>query len=98
MLTARDEVESRIAGLDCGADDYVGKPSDGQVSIETSRGQVLTVRVTDEGPGIPECDRDRIFERFHASRSQSKRRRSRPANRTVDRRGPWRTSGTRRQQ
>ena len=26
MLTARDEIESRIEGLDCGADDYVTKP------------------------------------------------------------------------
>jgi two-component system copper resistance phosphate regulon response regulator CusR len=28
MLTARDTVESRIAGLDCGADDYLVKPYD----------------------------------------------------------------------
>ena len=28
MLTARDEIESRIQGLDCGADDYVTKPFD----------------------------------------------------------------------
>ena len=26
VLTARTEVEDRIAGLDCGADDYLGKP------------------------------------------------------------------------
>ncbi|MCG9895428.1 MAG: response regulator, partial [Fimbriimonadaceae bacterium] len=26
MLTARDEVESRVEGLDCGADDYLVKP------------------------------------------------------------------------
>ncbi|HEY2847715.1 MAG TPA: response regulator, partial [Pyrinomonadaceae bacterium] len=26
MLTARDAVEDRIAGLDCGADDYLIKP------------------------------------------------------------------------
>jgi DNA-binding response OmpR family regulator len=26
MLTARDAVEDRVAGLDCGADDYLGKP------------------------------------------------------------------------
>ena len=26
MLTARTDVEDRIAGLDCGADDYLGKP------------------------------------------------------------------------
>jgi two-component system copper resistance phosphate regulon response regulator CusR len=28
MLTARDEIEARIHGLDCGADDYVTKPFD----------------------------------------------------------------------
>ncbi len=28
LLTARDQVEQRIAGLDAGADDYVGKPFD----------------------------------------------------------------------
>src|SRR6266508_1055524 len=26
MLTARDEIEARVAGLDAGADDYVTKP------------------------------------------------------------------------
>ena len=26
MLTARDEVENRVAGLDAGADDYLTKP------------------------------------------------------------------------
>ena len=28
MLTARDDIETRIAGLDCGADDYLVKPFD----------------------------------------------------------------------
>ena len=28
MLTARDAVDDRVTGLDCGADDYLGKPFD----------------------------------------------------------------------
>ena len=28
MLTARDAVDDRVTGLDCGADDYLGKPVD----------------------------------------------------------------------
>ena len=36
MLTARDEAESRIAGLEIGADDYVGKPFELRVSRKRS--------------------------------------------------------------
>ncbi|PYP87401.1 MAG: DNA-binding response regulator [Blastocatellia bacterium AA13] len=28
MLTARDAIDDRVLGLDCGADDYIGKPFD----------------------------------------------------------------------
>jgi two-component system, OmpR family, response regulator MprA len=50
MLTARDEVENRVAGLDAGADDYVTKP----FALEEllARVRALLRRTTgDEGAG-----------------------------------------------
>ena len=46
MLTARDEVENRVAGLDAGADDYVTKP----FALEEllARMRALLRRTTDE--------------------------------------------------
>ena len=47
MLTARDEVENRVAGLDAGADDYVTKP----FALEEllARVRALLRRTTDDG-------------------------------------------------
>ncbi len=48
MLTARDEVSSKISGLDCGADDYMTKPFDsGELmarvrALTRRRGEVLS--------------------------------------------------------
>ena len=49
MLTARTEVEDRVAGLDAGADDYVTKP----FALEEllARIRALLRRTTDEGDG-----------------------------------------------
>ena len=49
MLTARTEVEDRVAGLDAGADDYVTKP----FALEEllARVRALLRRTTDEGDG-----------------------------------------------
>ena len=49
MLTARDEVQNRVAGLDAGADDYVTKP----FALEEllARVRALLRRTTDPEPG-----------------------------------------------
>src|SRR5262249_31783415 len=38
--------------------------SGGAVSISLSNGAAIAIDVTDEGPGIAEVDRERIFDRF----------------------------------
>ncbi len=44
-------------------------PDRGTVAISAVRiGEELEVRVEDEGPGVPEADRDTIFRRFHSVR------------------------------
>jgi two-component system response regulator MprA len=50
MLTARDQVEDRVAGLDAGADDYVVKP----FALEElfARVRALLRRTTDDGGGV----------------------------------------------
>ena len=52
MLTARDEVSDKIAGLDCGADDYMTKPFDtGELlarvrALTRRQGEVLSENLT----------------------------------------------------
>ena len=59
MLTARDEIASKISGLDCGADDYMTKPFDsGELmarvrALTRRRGDVVSNVV---GTGDPELD------------------------------------------
>jgi len=50
MLTARDEIENRVAGLDAGADDYVAKP----FALEelVARVRALLRRTSDSPDGI----------------------------------------------
>ena len=54
LLTAKSQVEDRIAGLDCGADDYLAKPFHNgeflaRVRALTRRGQVFTPSVLAAG-------------------------------------------------
>ncbi len=47
-------------------------PEGGLIAISARReGTMLTVRVEDEGPGVPENSRDTIFRRFHTVRPES---------------------------
>ncbi len=47
---------------------------DGRVSLSaTAAGTVLTVAVDDDGPGVPDEERERVFDRFHRSESSRDR-------------------------
>lgn len=47
---------------------------DGRVSLSaTAEGTVLTVMVDDDGPGVPDEERERVFDRFHRSESSRDR-------------------------
>jgi two-component system copper resistance phosphate regulon response regulator CusR len=50
MLTARDAVDDRVTGLDCGADDYLTKPFDFKELL--ARLRALLRRTADFRPGI----------------------------------------------
>jgi two-component system OmpR family sensor kinase len=48
--------------------------SDGRVEISAlSHGSRLTILVDDDGPGIPEAERERVFDRFHRSQASRDR-------------------------
>jgi DNA-binding response OmpR family regulator len=64
VLTARDRTEERIAGLDAGADDYLGKPFDlGEVEARL-RALVRRARSTDDRVALGQLSLDRKAGRF----------------------------------
>jgi two-component system OmpR family response regulator len=64
VLTARDRTEERIAGLDAGADDYLGKPFDlGEVEARL-RALVRRSRGTDDRVEVGQLVLDRQARRF----------------------------------
>ncbi len=40
-------------------------PNGGQVVVRVASEENITLSVIDDGPGIPECERERVFERFY---------------------------------
>lgn len=67
VLTAHDRTEDRIAGLDAGADDYLGKPFDLAEVEARVRSLVRRVRATDERATIGQLSLDRLTRRFFLS-------------------------------
>jgi two-component system OmpR family response regulator len=64
VLTARDRTEERIAGLDAGADDYLGKPFDlGEVEARL-RALVRRAHGTDDRVELGQLSLDRKARRF----------------------------------
>lgn len=64
ILTARDRTEERIAGLDAGADDYLGKPFDlGEVEARL-RALLRRARGTDDRVDVGQLRLDRLAGRL----------------------------------
>ena len=67
VLTARDRTEERIAGLDAGADDYLGKPFDLAEVEARLRALVRRAHGTDDRVDIGQLALDRRARRFFLS-------------------------------
>jgi two-component system sensor histidine kinase ChvG len=47
-------------------------PAGGKITVELARdGDLIRTTVCDEGPGIPEAEREKVFARFHSVRPES---------------------------
>ena len=64
VLTARDRTEERIAGLDAGADDYLGKPFDLNEVEARLRALVRRTQGTDDRTSAGTLELDRRARRF----------------------------------
>jgi DNA-binding response OmpR family regulator len=69
VLTARDRTEERIAGLDAGADDYLGKPFDLAEVEARLRALVRRAHGTDDRVDIGQLSLDRRARRFFVAGS-----------------------------
>lgn len=47
-------------------------PPDGTITVDVAReGEWVRARISDEGPGIPEAEREKVFRRFHSVRPET---------------------------
>jgi two-component system OmpR family response regulator len=65
VLTAHDRTEDRIAGLNAGADDYLGKPFDLDEVDARLRSLLRRVRAADERTTLGPLSLDRLGRRFN---------------------------------
>ena len=75
-LTARvdpDRLERALVNLLVNAQRYGRKGGLIQLRV-VERGALAEFRVADDGPGIPEADRERIFERYYRADTAASRR------------------------
>jgi two-component system, OmpR family, sensor histidine kinase MtrB len=70
VVLDKRRIERAIANLVANADQYAGGVT--RISVEPGPGAVRLV-VADRGPGVPEAERERIFERFYRGRSAGDR-------------------------
>ena len=68
VLTARGRTEERIAGLDAGADDYLGKPFDLAEVEARLRALVRRAKDTEDYVSVAELNLDRKLRRFSIGR------------------------------
>ncbi len=74
MMGDKRRLERVVANLLDNAARYTNGTVELQLSLEKSpTGHWLRLSVDDDGPGVPEADRERIFDRFARSKSGSRR-------------------------
>lgn len=64
VLANADKIEQVLVNIMSNAIKYTHESSDITVSVKTA-GEMVRVGIRDQGPGIPEEDQPRIFERFY---------------------------------
>jgi two-component system sensor histidine kinase SenX3 len=65
ILGDPDEVRAAVSNLIDNAVKYSGKVVKVTIEVEAVDGRYVTMRVRDEGPGIPKSELKQIFKRFH---------------------------------